>query len=230
MSSSHSLKLDWCSAKAARFACENWHYSGTMPVGKTVKVGAWENGEFVGVVVFSPGCGKACDGRRYGLAQTLEVAELQRVALRAHKTEVSRIIAIAIRMLRKQSPGIRMLVSFADPSQGHTGGIYKAGGWVYTGKSTNATFYEMVGGRVVHPRTVTSGFGAGTSGMSKHKLTGRKVEVPGKHRYVLGLDDEMKQRLRALTKPYPKRAGSDTGDTPGHHPGEGGSIPTPALS
>jgi hypothetical protein len=39
------LRIDWATHAAAKYACENWHYSGCMPVGKLVKVGAWESGK-----------------------------------------------------------------------------------------------------------------------------------------------------------------------------------------
>lgn len=50
-----NLRLDWATHEAAKYACEKWHYSKCMPVNKTVKIGAWENDRFVGVVIFSPG-------------------------------------------------------------------------------------------------------------------------------------------------------------------------------
>ena len=50
-----SLKLDWCSHAAATWAVENWHYSGRMPAGKMVRIGAWEDGAFIGAVIFSQG-------------------------------------------------------------------------------------------------------------------------------------------------------------------------------
>ncbi|MBI4128628.1 MAG: protein Mom, partial [Parcubacteria group bacterium] len=59
----------------------------------------------------------------FGLTQ-LEVCELVRVALRAHHSPTSKIVAIAVRMLRKENPGIRMLVSYADLQQQHVGTIY----------------------------------------------------------------------------------------------------------
>lgn len=59
----------------------------------------------------------------------------------------------------------------------------------------------------------------------------KRITVPGKHKYVMPLDDDMRKRIAPLAKPYPKRtrAGSDTTDTPANHAGEGGSTPTPAL-
>jgi len=50
-----SLRLDWCSHEAAKYAVEKWHYSRTMPVGKMVKIGVWEDSKFIGAVVFAQG-------------------------------------------------------------------------------------------------------------------------------------------------------------------------------
>ena len=130
MSSRPDLTLAWCSHAAAKYAVEHWHYSRTMPAGKNAMIGVWEEGQFLGAVLFGTGAGNATNGRRFGLAQRFEVAELVRVALREHRTPVSRIVAIALRMVRTQSPGLRLIVSFADPYHGHVGGIYQAMGWL----------------------------------------------------------------------------------------------------
>ncbi|WP_235617656.1 hypothetical protein [Brevibacillus brevis] len=50
-----NLKVDWATHGATRFACENFHFSRSLPAGKSVKVGAWENGQFIGDVIFSRG-------------------------------------------------------------------------------------------------------------------------------------------------------------------------------
>ena len=41
---------------------------------------------------------------------------------------------------------------------------------------------------------------------------------------------DMRRRIEPMAKPYPKRAASDTGDTPAIQAGEGGSTPTAALT
>lgn len=46
---------------------------------------------------------------------------------------VTRILAIAIRMLKREMWGIRLLVSYADLDHGHLGKIYHASNWVYVG-------------------------------------------------------------------------------------------------
>ena len=49
------LKVDWATHEAAKHSCVNWHYSKCLPAGKLVKIGAWENSKFIGVVIFSRG-------------------------------------------------------------------------------------------------------------------------------------------------------------------------------
>lgn len=38
------LHIDFCSYKAAKAACEHWHYSKKIPISKLVKFGVWEGG------------------------------------------------------------------------------------------------------------------------------------------------------------------------------------------
>jgi hypothetical protein len=115
------LKIDWATHQAAKYAVENWHYSESMPAGKLVKVGAWENGKFIGVVLFGRGANNNI-GKPYGLSQTA-ACELVRIALTKHITPVSKIAAIAMRFLKANSPGLRLIISYADPLQGHHWGI-----------------------------------------------------------------------------------------------------------
>ena len=219
-----SLRLDWCSHEAAKYAVEHWHYSRSLSSARNVYVGVWEAGTFVGVVVFGIGSGDAVtNGARFGFDRHGAVAELTRVALSPqHVATVSRIVSIAIRMLRKQSPGLRLLISFADPKYGHHGGIYQAGGWVYTG-TTKPDVQYRVQGVWVHHRTATSG--GSVKGMPSRPL-------PPKHRYLMPLDDEMRQRIAPLARPYPKKSpcatsiGSDAAPDRG---AQGGATPTVAL-
>ena len=59
----------------------------------------------------------------------------------------------------------------------------------------------------------------------------RDCAVPGssKHRYLMPLDDEMRQRIEPLRKPYPKRERSAENGTPGIQSGGGGVNPTRSL-
>lgn len=198
-----SLRLDWCSHAAATWAVENWHYSRSMPAGKVVRIGAWEDGAFIGAVIFAQG-GNMNLGAPYGLT-LLEVCELVRVALKSHKTPVSRIMAIALRMLKRHCPGTRLVISFADPTEGHVGGIYQAGGWLYTGRTSDSYEFRLNGKRL--QKRAYTGDQFGKPG-SKCTLPPGAVRVAtvGKHRYLMPLDAETKARLSPRAMPYPKRS------------------------
>lgn len=146
-----SLKLDWCSYQAAKYAVEKWHYSRRMPKSKLAKIGVWEEGQFVGSVVF--GVGATSDLVKSYHLEATEGCELVRVALREHRTPVSRIVSIALKLLKRSMPGLRLAVSFADPEQGHIGGIYQAGGWIFTGVSMASDEY-IVNGKRWHGRAL----------------------------------------------------------------------------
>lgn len=202
------LKLAFASAEAAKFACEHWHYSGSVPVSKSLRVGAWEAGRFIGVVIFSHGANRNM-APAYGLKIT-QCCELTRVALRAHRAPVSRIVAIALRMLRQHAPGVQLVVSYADPAEGHHGGIYQAGGWLYDGRVVgNTTAFFDASGKRLHKRNISA-----TGWVSRHGERHRaptfeelrKVEQPPKHRYLMPLTPELRARLLPRSRPYPKRA------------------------
>ncbi len=222
------LRLDWCSHAAAKYAVEKWHYSRRMPKNKLAKVGAWEDGQFIGCVIFGHGATPEI-GKPFGLS-TLEVCELVRVALSKHKTPTSRIVAVAIRMLKQISPGLRLIVSFADWSQGHHGGIYQAGGWVYVG--SNEYHAYRVNGEMIHPKSLHDRYGRGGQSIPWLRANvdplAERVANGLKHKYVYPLDDAMRAQIALLARPYPKRA-KHPGDAPGDQPEEGGSTPTRTL-
>ena len=216
MNSRPELRIDWCTHEAAKYAVEKWHYSRSLPCGKNVFVGVWEGGRFVGCVVFGRGANRNMAGE-FGLTFT-ECVELTRIALANHEWPVSKITSLAIRFLRKQSPGLRLIVSYADPQQGHHGGIYQAMGWAYVGTSRPQS--QTVG---MHKRTAASRHGGTIKGL-------KRTAVTCKHKYLYPLDDVMRAQIEPLRKPYPKRVRSADSGTPGNQPGGGGASPTRTLS
>lgn len=222
MKSKYDLKIDWATHEAAKFAVETWHYSRRMPKSKLCKIGVWENGVFIGVVIF--GVGATPDlVKSYGL-KSEQGCELVRVALkRGHKTTTTRVVAIAMKFLRSANPSLRLIVSFADPDQGHHGGIYQGGGWIYAGMSQASDEYIFMGRRW-QGRSFRNRF----RGMEKDPRV-EIVKGSSKYRYLMPLDDEMRTRILPLSKPYPKRVGSKANVASGFQPEEGGATPTPAL-
>lgn len=184
-----------CSYQAAKYAVEKWHYSRVMPAGKTVKWGVWENESFIGAVVFSFGANNHI-GSPYGLAQ-IEVCELVRIALRGHITPTSRIVTAAMNCQRRQSPGLRLMVSYADPEQGHIGAIYQAMNWLYVGHSQPQRETLRPDGRIMHKRTAHSLYGT-IRGLERSR-------VLWKYKYLYPLDRAMRRQIAPLAQPYPKK-------------------------
>ena len=212
------LKLSWCSYEAAKYAVENWHYSQSMPSGKTVKIGVWEDAKFKGAVIFSRGANNDL-GKPYDLSQ-YESCELTRVALREHTAPVSKIVAIALHLLKKNSPGIKLVISFADPEQSYVGAIYQAGNWIYAGMS-KATEEYIVNGVRMHGRTMRAKYG---SHLGKDFI--KVIKGSAKHRYLMPMNEEIRKKISNLSKPYPKRVKQAIGDS---SPKSGGAAPTHTL-
>lgn len=224
------LRIAWCSTEAARFACERWHYSRSLPGGKLAHLGVWESGSFLGVAVFS--CSATpYTARPFGL-QPEEVCELARVALREHETPVSRILSIACKMLHGAMPGLRLVVSFADTGHNHTGAIYRASNWIYVGDSFTHAY--RVHGKLVHPRTLYSRHGAGGQSIEwLHRNVdpfAERVMLPAKHKFVKALDPSLHPLLETMRTTFPRTCVSGAiGSTPAYLAGDGGSTPTLTL-
>jgi hypothetical protein len=197
------LRVDWATHEAAKYAVENWHYSQCLPSGKLVKIGTWEDKHFVGVVLFGRGANNRM-AQAYGLKQD-QAVELVRIALKKHATPVSKIASVALRFLKKNNPGLQLVVSYADPKQGHHGGIYQAGNWIYAGKS-QAQRELVINGRFMHKRSANAKYGT-ASPQRIAKMTGAKVEwspVEWKHIYLMPLNQQMRAQVALFKKPYPK--------------------------
>lgn len=206
MKQSVNLKVDFCSYKAAKWAVEHWHYSKTMPTPPVIKCGVWEDNKYIGVVLFSRGANKNL-GTFAGL-KDIEVCELTRVALSSHKLSVSQMIAIAIKFLHKNSPGLRLIVSYADRNQNHSGVIYQAGNWIYTGETQPSYLYKDRNGRTWHQRQVSvTGIKPQYGELRAVAKISECEKIPqlGKHRYLYPLDRAMRRQIEPLAKPYPRR-------------------------
>jgi len=213
-----TLKLDYATYEAVKYACLNYHYSKTIPCGKLVKIGVWEEGKFIGVVLYGRGANKWL-GSPYGCKQQ-ECCELVRVALTKHKNPVSRIVAISLKLLKKVCPDLKIVVSYADTEQGHHGGIYQAGNWVFVGKGCPSQMYKYKG-KILPGRTAISKFGSviGVPGLES-------IKSSDKLKYIMPLCQSIRADILKLKKPYLKR---DTKANSGNPPECGGAVPTITL-
>lgn len=177
--------------QAALYAVKNWHYSKSLPASKLIRYGVFESDNFIGVIIFSRGASPHL-GSFLNLDQT-EICELTRIALDKHSTPVSQLVAACLKMLKQNSPGLRCIVSFADPKEGHKGGIYQAGNWVYTGKSNPVVEY-FIDGRWMHTRNAYH---------HPQRPFAPKRTMPGKFRYLYPLDKNLRRKLAKLSLQYP---------------------------
>lgn len=199
------LKVDWCSYQAAKYAVEHWHYSKRMPKSKLNMFGAWENDNFIGAVIFGVGATRKLVNP-YGLKPE-EGCELVRVALKQHITPVSKIVVKSIKLLKQRNEGLRIIVSFADPDEGHNGAIYQAMNWVHDGVSIPADEY-IVNGKRWHGRSLRN---TKPINMTTYQyaifldMNAKKIKGSSKIRYLYPLDKAMRRKILPLAKPYPKK-------------------------
>lgn len=199
-----------CSHEAATYAVLNWHYSERMPAGKLVKFGVWDNKKFIGAIIYGSGANKDLL-EPYGLDQT-QGCELVRVAMRSHSFFVTQAVASSLKQLKTQQPGLRAVVSFADPEQGHEGRIYQAGNWLYLGMTQSADEY-MVNGVRKHGRSLRSIRNShpvklnvpNVEEWARRVLDPNIVRIEGssKHRYFYPLDKALRRKVERLALPYP---------------------------
>lgn len=210
------------------YACKNWHYSKCLPIGKLVKVGAWEDGKYIGCIIYSRGTARHL-GTAYGLTQA-ECVELTRVALKAHKTPVSKMLSISLKFLKRSNPNLRLVVSFAARSQNHHGGIYQATNWIYAGETQPNEEVTYKGKRLTN-RAFMQKVCDSPYSLNEWIEKGWVQDVVklSKYRYLMPLDSEMRAKVSPLAKPYPKRVGGVDSDTPAIQAGEGGASPTSTL-
>ena len=134
-------------------------------------------------------------------------------------------------MLKREMPGIRLIISYADLNHGHFGKIYQASSWIFVGETGNEAGI-VLNGKLTHRRTINSKYGTSDIEWLHENVDtcARRVEGKAKFKYLLPLDDEIAERVRMLARAYPQMcATSETIDTSGTHPEKGGEIPTVAL-
>jgi hypothetical protein len=221
------MRLEKASYKAVSYACLNFHYAKSVPnVGLAYNVFNAKN-EWCGVICYGIGATNNI-GRPYGLNQG-QVVELVRMALNGNQESTTKAMAISLKLIKKDAPNIKLIVSYADSEQGHFGTIYQATNWFYTGFSTDTNL--IVNGKREHRRTLGSRFGTCSSDAIRQK--GYRVEVlktKPKWKYIYPLDKSLIPLCKSLSKPYPKaqEVNQDKRDTSSIE--IGGSNPTLALN
>jgi hypothetical protein len=131
------------------------HYSGKVVPNSTIHFGCFLDGKLHGVMSY----GNSMDKNK--VSQTVEntgwneFIELNRMAFDDYlpKYSESRCIAISIKLIKKNAPHIKWIVSFADGSQCGDGCIYRASGFLLIGCKVNKQILEW-NGKIIAKKTL----------------------------------------------------------------------------
>ena len=124
------------------------HYLGDKGFLHSFSFGAFHDSIVWGAITFSIPNAREINGL-YKQDEQSEVYEISRLAFDddCPKNSESRLIGISIRILRKIVP-VRLIISYADTAQGHTGVIYKATGFECRGLTAPKTDFVHPDGKI----------------------------------------------------------------------------------
>ena len=206
------MKLEKASYKAVKFACLNFHYAKSIPVNTFGYSVFNDKNEWCGVVLYGTGANNNL-ANQYKLNQG-NVIELVRMALNGKQESTSKALAISLKLIKKDLPVLKLIISYADKDQNHNGTIYQATNWIYTGESMvnkkDASY--IIDGKRIHGKTISDK--CKRYGLIKNVVNAKKVykakEVieyvtKGKIKYIYPIDKQLIPICKLLAKPYPKK-------------------------
>jgi len=186
----HEYTVVPVSYKATKDWILNIHYAKRMP-SISYAYGLYRHDEMVGMVSYgSPASPSLCKGI-CGEEYKSDVIELNRLVLKYNlPNEASFLVSRSLKLLPKP----KVVVSYADTAQDHTGVVYMACNFLFTGTTRPRTDIASKNGK-----------------HSRHHLGDRKnrVDRSAKHRYVYFIGSkrerkELRSALRYSVQQYPK--------------------------
>lgn len=202
--------------RISRIECSDFilkiHYAKRWP-SISHSFGLFRGGVLVGCVTYgtppSAPLRKGVAGSHY----SKNVLELNRLCLKDNKkNEASFLVSHSLKMLS----GDKIIISFADSSQGHVGTVYQASNFMYCGLSAKRTDWKVKGKEHLHGQTIADEF----RGVEKRSIAMREKygddfylsPRPRKHRYIYIVGSKRfkkkaKDSLKYKIAPYPKGGG-----------------------
>ena len=126
-------------SKIANEFVKNHHYSGKVVPNSTLHFGCFLDDKLHGVMSYGPSINKKGTINLVEGTGWNEFIELNRMAFDDYlpKYSESRCIAISIKLIKKNAPQIKWIISFADGTQCGDGTIYRASGFSLVGLVDN---------------------------------------------------------------------------------------------
>jgi hypothetical protein len=150
-------------SKIANEFVKEHHYSGKAVQNSSLHFGCFLDGKLGGVMSY----GTPMDKRKVlPLVHTdkdepvlwNEMLELNRMAFSdiLPRNSESRCIAISIKLLKKNAPHIKWILSYSDGTQCGDGTIYRAGGFELTSIKENRSLLKMPNGEIMADKTLNN--------------------------------------------------------------------------
>ena len=198
------------------------HYSGKVVNNSNLHFGVFLDNALHGVMSFGPSLDKS---KMLGLVEGTgwnDFLELNRMAFDDYlpRNSESRAISMALKLIKKNAPQIKWVVSFADGCSCGDGTIYRASNFVLTAIKENYNLVELPSGEKIHKMTLESNPTTPRKelgGKSYYDITGGKFDFKkyvaytnGKIlkgyqlRYVYFIDKKCRERLTVPIIPFSK--------------------------
>lgn len=193
------------------------HYSGKVVNNSTLHFGAFLDGRLHGVMSFGPSMDKR---KMLSLVEGTgwsNFLELNRMAFDDYlpRNSESYCIGKALRLIRREAPHIKWVVSFADGTQCGDGTIYRASNFLLTQIKENKTILRMPDGSTVAKLTLALGGVASAKYAMMCGLDPQLPHTPAEYvkagakwmpgfqlRYVYFLDKKWRKRLTVPAIPF----------------------------
>ena len=134
------------------------HYSGTVVNNSILHFGVFLDGQLHGVMSYGSSLDKS---KIIGLVQDTgwnEFLELNRMAFDSvlPRNSESRAISMSLKLIKKNAPQVKWVISFADACSCGDGTIYRASNFILTGIKENLNLCVLPDGQRVHKMTLAS--------------------------------------------------------------------------
>jgi hypothetical protein len=181
-------------SKIANEFVKKYHYSKKVVPNSKLHFGCFLDDRLHGVLSYGSPFMKTKVLQLVENSKWNEMLELNRMAFDDYlpKYSESRCIAISIKLIKKNAPHIKWILSFADGTQCGDGTIYRASGFYLTSIKQNNSIIMLNNGEVVASMTYTKGKNilkqGGRAGIPKdaEKLNGNMI------RYIYLIDKTCK--------------------------------------
>lgn len=158
------------------------HYSGKVVPNSTLHFGCFLDDKLHGVMSYGPSINKKGTINLVKGTGWNEFIELNRMAFDEYlpKYSESRCIAISIKLIKKNAPQIKWIISFADGTQCGDGTIYRASGFNLVGIAISGQVFdfngEIVHGKILWDKSLVKGWTVSDDCMNKLRAKGHKIE------------------------------------------------------